>query len=203
MRIRQILQVLPATTAFCCGTLFSGVAVAAASENMPAYKNAALPVEQRVADLLGRMTLEEKVQQMRGLWQIEKQITTKDGVFVPAKAQKELGRGMGEIGPIRWETVKEVTLRNAIQKFNSDMGDWPADLEQLVLPKTDPPSGNGGSGVALDSANYQGPYLRNPDQGLPEDPFTKASDWNYTATTGEVHSASTGSALDGTAYSAW
>jgi type II secretion system protein G len=94
-------------------------------------------------------------------------------------------------------------LRNAIQKFNSDLGDWPASLEQLVLPKTNPPSGNGGSGIALDSANYQGPYLRNPDQGLLKDPFTKASDWNYTPATGEVHSASTSSAINGAAYSAW
>ena len=36
---------------------------AQAAESIP-YKNAALPVAQRVADLLGRMTLEEKVWQM-------------------------------------------------------------------------------------------------------------------------------------------
>ena len=31
---------------------------------MEAYRDAALPVEERVADLLGRMTLEEKAAQM-------------------------------------------------------------------------------------------------------------------------------------------
>ena len=34
----------------------------------PAYLDSSLPVEERVADLLGRMTLEEKVQQLRGGW---------------------------------------------------------------------------------------------------------------------------------------
>jgi len=41
----------------------SGV-VTFAQENPPAYKNAALPVDQRVADLVGRMTVEEKVRQL-------------------------------------------------------------------------------------------------------------------------------------------
>ena len=41
------------------------------------------------------------------------------------------------------------------------------------------------------------------DGNLPVDPFTTAADWTYTATTGEVHSASTLTALDSTAYSAW
>ncbi|MDZ7269793.1 MAG: hypothetical protein ONB48_21205 [candidate division KSB1 bacterium] len=39
------------------GILFAG-------EEKPRYKNPALPVEERVADLLGRMTLEEKVGQL-------------------------------------------------------------------------------------------------------------------------------------------
>jgi beta-glucosidase len=41
--------------------------VALASAAPPAYRNPALPVEERVADLLGRMTLEEKVGQIM-LW---------------------------------------------------------------------------------------------------------------------------------------
>ena len=35
----------------------------------PDYKNANLPVDQRVADLLKRMTVEEKVAQLVCLWQ--------------------------------------------------------------------------------------------------------------------------------------
>jgi general secretion pathway protein G len=104
--------------------------------------------------------------------------------------------------------AKEATLkgdlhqiRNAVQQFEADMGDYPAALADLVA--TTAPSGNGGNGVALDSGAYQGPYLRTPDGNLPVDPFTNAADWTYTATTGEVHSASTLTALNGDAYSSW
>lgn len=42
------------------------VAPAVAQESTPDYKNPKLPIEQRVADLLKRMTLEEKVDQLAG-----------------------------------------------------------------------------------------------------------------------------------------
>jgi beta-glucosidase len=42
------------------------ICVVHAQEAQPDYKNPALPIEQRVADLLKRMTLEEKVDQLRG-----------------------------------------------------------------------------------------------------------------------------------------
>ncbi|HEV8167765.1 MAG TPA: hypothetical protein VGP59_00425, partial [Pyrinomonadaceae bacterium] len=38
------------------------------SQDRPDYKNPRLPVERRVADLLSRMTLEEKVAQLTCLW---------------------------------------------------------------------------------------------------------------------------------------
>lgn len=94
-------------------------------------------------------------------------------------------------------------LRNAIQQFEADCGDFPATLDQLVLDPSTPPSGNGGQGLALDSTGYKGPYLRTPDGGLPKDPFTNAADWTYTADQGDVHSASTLTALDGTNYADW
>ena len=93
-----------------------GCAANAAEETNPPYKNASLPVEQRIDDLLGRMTLEEKVQQLQGRWE-GKTIATEQGDFDPAKAAKEIGNGIGEFGPIRWEISKEMTLRNEVQKF--------------------------------------------------------------------------------------
>jgi len=88
----------------------------AQAAELPDYKNAALPVDRRVADLLGRMTLDEKIQQLRGYWQVEEQIMT-NGVFDAAMAAPLLANGIGEWGPLRWETGKEVAMRNAIQRY--------------------------------------------------------------------------------------
>lgn len=92
-------------------------------------------------------------------------------------------------------------LRNAIQQFEADCGDYPSALSQLM---TQPAAGaTGGNGIALDVGAWQGPYLRTPDGNLPEDPFTGAADWTYDAASGDVHSSSTLTALDGTNYSDW
>jgi len=91
-------------------------------------------------------------------------------------------------------------LRNAIQQFEADCGDYPANTGQLMTR----PTGNGGNNIALDSVGWQGPYLRTPDGNLPKDPFTGSSTtWSYTATSGDIHSGSTLTALDTTPYSAW
>ena len=103
--------------------------------------------------------------------------------------------------------AKEATLRgdlhqirNAIQQFEADCGDYPANLDQLQ----NTPSGTGGTGIALDAAGWQGPYLRTPDNNLPKDPFTDSStSWSYTMTTGHVASGSTLTAINGEAYSSW
>jgi beta-glucosidase len=120
MRIRQISQVLPAVAVlFLSGTFCSCVAAPAAPavpEAKPAYKDPALPVDRRVADLVGRMTLEEKVLQLRGLWHVEKEVVAGDAI-VAGKAASLIGKGIGEIAPIRQETAREVALRNIIQKY--------------------------------------------------------------------------------------
>lgn len=38
------------------------------AQDVPAYRNPKLQVEQRVGDLVSRMTLEEKVAQIEGVW---------------------------------------------------------------------------------------------------------------------------------------
>jgi len=92
-------------------------------------------------------------------------------------------------------------LRNAIQQFEADCGDYPADINDL---QTKPADGSqGGGGIDLDVAGWQGPYLRTADGGLPKDPFTETADWSYTTTSGEVHSASTLKAINGDNYSDW
>jgi hypothetical protein len=56
---------------FLCLVLILSAAVLSSAQNaggagIPPYKNPSLPVEQRVQDLLGRMTLQEKVAMLSG-----------------------------------------------------------------------------------------------------------------------------------------
>ena len=63
-------------------------------ENRPDYKNPRLPVERRVADLLSRMTLEEKVAQLTCLWANRPQVNpqtdfaTDRGDFSPSQSRR-------------------------------------------------------------------------------------------------------------------
>ena len=54
---------------------------------MPDYKNPKLSVDQRVNDLLSRMTLEEKVAQLTCIWQTRPQV----------KAQTDFSTSRGEL----------------------------------------------------------------------------------------------------------
>ncbi len=95
----------------------------------PLYRDVRAPIADRVRDLLGRMTLEEKVAQMRCLWFSKSQILD-GGVFSPAKAAKVLANGIGQIaspsdtvgtsryGKDHYRTAEEtVDLVNAIQQY--------------------------------------------------------------------------------------
>lgn len=60
-----------------------------------AYWNASLPVEQRVADLMERMTLEEKLAQMIATWTNKSEIQDDADFFDPAKASARYPDGLG------------------------------------------------------------------------------------------------------------
>ena len=89
------------------------------------FHDAARPIDERVDDLLARMTLEEKVAQMLCVWQ-QKPATLVDdqGRFDPAKAQAAFGEGhgLGQVGRASdaggGRTAREMAdLTNAIQTF--------------------------------------------------------------------------------------
>jgi beta-glucosidase len=98
----------------------------------PLYKDPAAPIERRVADLLARMTLDEKAAQMVCIWQ-EKSIKLQDvnGDFDFKKAKKHFGHGhgIGQIGRpsdagskptdagVGKSPRETAELTNAIQKF--------------------------------------------------------------------------------------
>jgi beta-glucosidase len=94
-------------------------------EKTPDYKNARLPVERRVADLLGRMTLEEKVAQLVCLWAERPQakpqtdFSTDRGEFSPEKARAVMKDGIGQIARQRErkDPREAAIFANALQKW--------------------------------------------------------------------------------------
>jgi len=83
------------------------------------YKDPSLPVEERVEDLLGRMTLDEKVAQTHSLWKGKEKISNADGTFSPEKAAAILKDGMGQITRPNEKRSFEagMAFRNAAQHF--------------------------------------------------------------------------------------
>lgn len=94
------------------------------------YKNPALSIDQRVEDLLARMTLEEKMAQITTVWNSKPKIFDEDGNFDPKKAAQLYPHGIGHFArpndlegpssplerPFRDER-QTVELVNAIQKY--------------------------------------------------------------------------------------
>jgi beta-glucosidase len=90
-----------------------------------AYRNPMLPTDQRVADLISRMTLEEKAAQMTCIWQRKAtMLLDEQGNFDVGKARANFshGRGIGQVGRPSdagggKNARQTADLTNAIQKF--------------------------------------------------------------------------------------
>ena len=77
--------------------ILGAVVLLEAQNAQPLYRQPTASVEARVADLLGRMTIEEKVAQLQGIWNRKREIQNARGEFDPSKAQALLGQGIGEV----------------------------------------------------------------------------------------------------------
>jgi beta-glucosidase len=83
------------------------------------YRDATLPIDARVADLLARMTLEEKLAQLGSVWSFElfKSETELDPTFV----RERLGHGMGHVsrvaGGTNLDPIEAAVIGNEIQRF--------------------------------------------------------------------------------------
>jgi len=92
---------------------------------MTAYRDSSLPVAERVADLLSRMTLEEKAAQMNCIWQRKAtMLLNEQGDFDLAKARANFGHGhgLGQVGRPSdaggGKNARQMAeLTNAIQRF--------------------------------------------------------------------------------------
>src|SRR5271170_484557 len=105
-----------------CGPIF----LRSQAQDVPAYRNPKLPIEQRLADLLSRMTLEEKVAQIEGAWENPAFMTTPEsrfvekGVFVPERDAVWLRDGLGQMSRPSEDTPgprEMAELTNTIQKW--------------------------------------------------------------------------------------
>ena len=81
----------------------------------PPYKNAGLPIPDRVADLLSRMTLEEKVEELTGGWENKIEVVDPTGTFTTETARKTLEAEWG--AEIKFTPRNAAILRNAVQRF--------------------------------------------------------------------------------------
>ena len=126
-----------------CSAFCLPVAYMDSQENRPDYKNANLPVDRRVADLLSRMTIEEKVAQLICLWANRPQVgpqtdfSTDRGDFSPAKAAEVMKHGIGQIARQRERKGPRegAIFANAVQKWlleNTRLG-IPAILHDEIL----------------------------------------------------------------------
>jgi len=112
----------------------------AVAQEVPGYKNPKLSIEQRVADLLSRMTLEEKLAQIESAWgnrafvrETQPFLVDEKGAFVPERAQITLKNGLGQVSrpsenPGGSGGPREMAeLTNAIQK-------WVKENTRLGIP---------------------------------------------------------------------
>jgi beta-glucosidase len=104
-------------------------------ETLP-YKNAKLPIEQRTADLLSRMTVEEKAAQLIGGMErtifandSKSSIVDQKGKFLPERASEILKNGLGQISqPGGMRSPREMAeFTNTIQK-------WARENTRLGIP---------------------------------------------------------------------
>ncbi len=100
------------------------------------YRNAKEPVPSRIADLISRMTLEEKVAQVTAVWQDKKRMYREDYAFDPDSAAVVMPHGIGHVtrpseraGPpdTGRTVVNQIAYGNAIQK-------WLVEETRLGIP---------------------------------------------------------------------
>jgi beta-glucosidase len=123
------------------GVLAPLAANGAPGEKPAPYKDASLPVDARVKDLLSRMTLEEKVAQLIALWGTKHDILG-DGsdAFSASKASHAYPNGFGqitrasdrkgapEIAGVRWRSSEDTV------RFVNEIQRWAVNETRLGIP---------------------------------------------------------------------
>jgi beta-glucosidase len=101
-----------------CAIAANGQSKPAAGADTPKYKDAALAIEDRVADLLPRMTLEEKVEQISTGWEGRISLVDPTGTFTNEEARKIILNEWGT--EMKVPPRKMAILRNAVQRYQRE-----------------------------------------------------------------------------------
>ena len=116
-----------------CSPMFLG---GQAQEALP-YRNPKLPIEQRIADLLSRMTLEEKIAQLEGVWENPQFMKTPEsrfvddkGAFLPERAAILLKDGIGEMS----RPGEVAAGPREMAEFTNTMQKWVKENTRLGIP---------------------------------------------------------------------
>jgi beta-glucosidase len=107
------------------------------AQDLAPYRDSKLPLEQRLADLLSRMTLEEKVAQIQGVWENpafmktpESRFVDEKGTFLPDHAAVLLKDGIGQMS--RPSEVSHGPREEA--EFTNTMQKWVKENTRLGIP---------------------------------------------------------------------
>lgn len=107
------------------------------SQNDPPYRNPNLDADSRAADLLSRMTLEEKIAQMEGAWQNrgqhrppESYFVDEQGNFLPDRAAVNLKYGLGQIS----RPSENTRGPREMAEFTNTVQKWIKANTRLAIP---------------------------------------------------------------------
>jgi beta-glucosidase len=118
------------------GLLLASLATAGDAPPYP-YKDATRPTEERVRDLLSRMTIEEKVAQTFGIWKDKEKITDDKGRFSPEMAAVAMPQGIGQLArpsELRDKPVKILLGPRESATFVNDVQKWLIEKTRLGIP---------------------------------------------------------------------
>ena len=135
-------------------SIAGAITVVDAQAPAPLYRQSSASVDARVADLLERMTLDEKVAQLLGIWNRKREIEDAQGRFDPTNAKALIGSGIGEVArpsevarPGAARSVRQASeqalFANALQKWlieNTRLG-IPAMFHEEALHGLTAPGG--------------------------------------------------------------
>jgi len=112
-------------------------ALPAAPQGIPTYLDPSRPIEERIRDLLSRMTVEEKVAQTVAIWKRKDQIIDPNGAFDGAKARDVLALGIGQISrpsELRDKPTRLVLGPRENAHFLNDLQRWLVENTRLGIP---------------------------------------------------------------------